>query len=122
MVEHFYGAALEDVFNFVVLHYLIGFSLLFVRQSETVNSVDLYSLSDVWSFFDDIFSELIWFIVGIDIVEVDDFAGSIEGESDEFMIGEVGSEAESIDHHEMQILWRLFRTFEGIVHERTCRD
>lgn len=103
MVEHFDGVSFEYILQFIVLQDIVWLPAFFVDETKAVDGVDFDSLGDVEAFFDDILSHFFGFIVGLEIIEVDEFVSAMVGESQDFVVGEVVGEAEAVEQHEVDV-------------------
>ena len=119
MVEHFDGVSFEYILQFIVLKDVVWLPAFFVDQAKAVDGVYFDSLGDVEAFFDDILSHFFGFIVGLEIIEVDEFVSAVVGESQDFVVGQVIGEAEAVEQHEVDVFGLLLRVFEGVADEGT---
>ena len=73
VVQHLDGVSFKNILHFVVLEHLVELSLLLAVKSEIIDGVNFDSFVDIGSFLHNIFVEIIGFVVGIDVVEIDHF-------------------------------------------------
>ena len=114
VVQHLNGVSFKNILHFVVLEHLVEFPLLLAVKSEIIHSVDFDSFVNISSFLDNIFVEIISFVVWIDIVEIDNFVLFLVGKSWQFTVDQIWGKAKSVQKNKVDIFRFFFVVFERL--------